>query len=147
MTHLFMLHCTCCMISCHKNAAHVLPPNSITQWDKNPSEFVFILRIDRLRSQCHSVVWQGMRQHGCSGCTNPQIFGISPFALADFETSSTMCARCIETKSSPGCTCTRRSKILTHFLSGKSYESPKLLGTGKTKAKEVHVHQCSLLQS
>ena len=39
MTHLFMLHCTCCMISCHKNAAHVLPPNSITQWSKNPSEF------------------------------------------------------------------------------------------------------------
>ena len=44
MTHLFMLHCTCCMISCHKNAAHVLPPNSITQWDKSPSEFVSIFK-------------------------------------------------------------------------------------------------------
>ena len=32
---------------------------------------------------------QGMHQHGCSGCTNPQIFGTSPFALADFEAFST----------------------------------------------------------
>ena len=57
---------------------------------------------------------QGMRQHGCSGCTNPQIFGISPYAPADFEASSAMCTRCFETQSSPGCTCTRRSKFLTH---------------------------------
>ena len=26
-----------------------------------------------------------IRQHGCSGCTNPQIFGTSPFAPAYFE--------------------------------------------------------------
>ena len=59
---------------------------------------------------------QGMRQSGCSGCTNPQIFGTSPFAPADFEASSTMCIRCFETQSSPGCTCTRSSKFLTHSL-------------------------------
>ena len=57
-----------------------------------------------------------MRQHGCSGCTNPQIFGTSPFAPNDFEASSTMCTRCFETQTSPGCTCTRRSKFLTHSL-------------------------------
>ena len=33
---------------------------------------------------------QGMRQHGCSGCMNPQIFETSPFAPADFEASSTV---------------------------------------------------------
>ena len=59
---------------------------------------------------------QGMRWHGCSGCTNPQIFGTSPFAPADFEASSTMCTRCFETQSSTGWTCTRRSKFLTHSL-------------------------------
>ena len=32
-----------------------------------------------------------MRWHGCSGCTNPQIFGTSPFAPADFEASK-LCA-------------------------------------------------------
>ena len=32
---------------------------------------------------------QGM--HGCSGCTNPQIFGTSPFAPANFEDFSIMC--------------------------------------------------------
>ena len=62
------------------------------------------------------VVYKGMRQHGCSGCTNPQIFGTSPFAATDFEASSTMCTRCFENQSSPGCTCTRRSKFLTHSL-------------------------------
>ena len=36
---------------------------------------------------------QGMRWHGCSGCTNLQIFGTSPFAPADFEAFSTMCTR------------------------------------------------------
>ena len=36
---------------------------------------------------------QGMCQHGCSECTNPQIFWTSPFALADFEAFSTMCTR------------------------------------------------------
>ena len=41
-----------------------------------------------------------MCQHGCSGCTNPQIFGTSPFAPADFEDSSTMCTRCFDTQSS-----------------------------------------------
>ena len=56
-----------------------------------------------------------MRQHGC-GCTNQQIFGTPPFAPAVFEASSTMCNRCFETQSSPGCTCTRRSKTLTHSL-------------------------------
>ena len=30
--------------------------------------------------------------------------------------SSTMCTRCFETQSSLGCTCTRRSKFLTHSL-------------------------------
>ena len=30
-----------------------------------------------------------------------------------------MCTRCFETQSSPGCTCTRRSKFLTHSLSGQ----------------------------
>merc|ERR1712051_1083421 len=54
--------------------------------------------------------------HGCSGCTNPQIFGISPFAPADFEASSTMCTCCFETQSSPGCNCTRRSEFLKHSL-------------------------------
>ena len=58
-----------------------------------------------------------MRQHECSGCTNPQIIGTSPFAPADFKASSTMCTRCFETQSSSGCTCTRRSKFLTHSLS------------------------------
>ena len=47
---------------------------------------------------------------------SPQVFGTSPFAPADFEASSTMCTRCFETQSSPGCTCTRRSKFLTHSL-------------------------------
>ena len=32
---------------------------------------------------------QGMRQHGCSGCTNPQIFGASHFTPVDFEAFST----------------------------------------------------------
>ena len=41
---------------------------------------------------------------GSAGCTNPQIFGTSPFAAADFEASCTMCSRCFETQSSPGCT-------------------------------------------
>ena len=59
---------------------------------------------------------QEMPQWGCSGCTNPQIFGTSPFAPADFEASSTMCTRCFATQSSPGCTCTRRSKFLMHSL-------------------------------
>ena len=38
------------------------------------------------------VTLQGMRQHGCSrcrGCKNPQIFGTSHFAPADFEAFST----------------------------------------------------------
>ena len=56
---------------------------------------------------------QGMRQRGCM---SPQVFGTSPFAPADFEASSTMCTRCFETQSSPGCTCTRRFKFLTHSL-------------------------------
>ena len=47
---------------------------------------------------------------------NPQIFGTSPYVPADFEASNTMCTRCFETQSSPGCTCTRRSKFLTHSL-------------------------------
>ena len=59
---------------------------------------------------------QGMCKHGCSGCMNPQIFGTSPFAPADFEASSTMCTRCFEIQSSPGCTSTRRFKFLTHSL-------------------------------
>ena len=45
-----------------------------------------------------------------------QIFGTSPFAPADFWAYSTMCTRCFETQSSPGCTCTRRSNFLTHSL-------------------------------
>ena len=53
---------------------------------------------------------------GVEGCMNPQIFGTSAFAPADFEVSNTMCTRCFETQSSPGCTCTRRSKFLTHSL-------------------------------
>ena len=36
---------------------------------------------------------QEMRQNGCSGCTNPQIFGTLPFAHADFEAFSTKCNR------------------------------------------------------
>ena len=36
--------------------------------------------------------------------------------MVDFSDSSTICTRCFETQSSPGCTCTRRSKILTHSL-------------------------------
>ena len=55
-------------------------------------------------------------ESGCSRCTNPQIFGTSPFAPADFEASSTMCTCCFEIQSSPGCSCTRRSKVLTHSL-------------------------------
>jgi hypothetical protein len=39
-----------------------------------------------------------------------------PFAPADLEAFSTMCTRCFETQSSPGCTCTRRSKFLRHSL-------------------------------
>ena len=89
------------------------------------------LYIDNLKPRSFVIFWfyvvlfnamfcfdshQAMHQHGCSGCTNPQIFGISPFAPADFEASSTMCTRCFETQSSPGCTCTRRSEILTHSL-------------------------------
>ena len=45
-----------------------------------------------------------------------QIFGTSPFAPA-FGAYSTMYTRCFETQSSPGCSCTRRSKFLTHSLS------------------------------
>ena len=60
--------------------------------------------------------------HCCRECNvNPQIFGTPPFAPADFEASSTMCTRCFETHSSPGCTCTRRSKLLTHSLSYKNF--------------------------
>ena len=33
---------------------------------------------------------QGMHFHGCSGCTNPQIFGTSPFAPDDFEAQSSV---------------------------------------------------------
>ena len=46
-----------------------------------------------------------------NGCTNPQIFGTSPIAPADFDATSTMCTRCFETQSSPGCTCTHRFKF------------------------------------
>ena len=34
--------------------------------------------------------FQGMRQSGCSGFMNPQIFGTSPFEPADFEACSTI---------------------------------------------------------
>ena len=33
---------------------------------------------------------QGMRQHRCSECTNPQIYGTSPFAPSDFEAQSSL---------------------------------------------------------
>ena len=62
----------------------------------------------QLRRECVST--------GAAGARTPQIFGTSPFAPADFEASSTICTRCFETQSSPGCTCTRRSKFLTHSL-------------------------------
>ena len=57
-----------------------------------------------------------MRYSGCSGCTNQQIFGTSPSLPADYEASRPMSTRCFETQSSPVCTCSRRSKFLTHFL-------------------------------
>ena len=59
MTHLFMLHCTCCMISCHKNAAHVLPPSGMAQWYKNHSEFVPIFknRPFKILALYNGVVW------------------------------------------------------------------------------------------
>ena len=38
------------------------------------------------------------------------------FCTHNFEASSTMCTRCFETQSSPGCTCNRRSKFLAHSL-------------------------------
>ena len=38
------------------------------------------------------------------------------FCTRWFEASSTMCTCCFDTQSSPGCTCTRRFKILTHSL-------------------------------
>ena len=45
----------------------------------------------RYRFRVSQMATQGMRYHECSGCTNPQIFGTSPFAPANFEASSTMC--------------------------------------------------------
>ena len=61
---------------------------------------------------------QETRQHGCSGCTNPQIF-VTPLILRLLA----LCAPAdFETQSYQGCTCTRRSKFLTHSLimSGKT---------------------------
>ena len=48
------------------------------------------------------------------------------FELADlwditFCTFSTMCTCCFETQSSPGCTCSRRYKFLTHSLKNDTY--------------------------
>ena len=74
-----------------------------------------------------------MRQCGYSGCTNPQIFGISPFTPADFEASSTMCTCCFETQSSPGCTFTRRSKFLTHSLLPKSQQNSRKVSRNLSK--------------
>jgi hypothetical protein len=51
------------MISCHKNAAHVLPPNSITQWSKNPSEFETIFK-DRPFKILASFCGMGMANEG-----------------------------------------------------------------------------------
>ena len=61
---------------------------------------------------------------GAAGSRNPQIFGTPPFAPADFVASSTMCTRCFENQSSPGCTCTRRSKFLTHSLHIHVHQQP-----------------------
>ena len=45
------------------------------------------------------------------------LYQLSGNALARVQrASSTMCTRCFETQSSPGCTCTRRSRFLTHSL-------------------------------
>ena len=45
-----------------------------------------------------------------------------------------MCTRCFETQSSPGCTCTRRSKFLTHSLSTKVLKASLCLNSGKSDA-------------
>ena len=81
-----------------------------------------------------------MSQNGCSGCTNPQIFGTLPFAPADFEASSTMCTCCFENQKSQGCTCTRRSKFLTHSLKEilVFQRASLIIGNSKTQ-------QCSVL--
>ena len=84
---------------------------------------------------------QGMRQSGCSGFTNPQIFGTSPFAPADFEASSTMCTRCFENQSSPGCTCTRRSKFLTHFLTHPLIFGFKYRFSTLKQSKVIFLHE------
>ena len=92
------------------------------------------LYIDNLKPRSFVIFWfyvvlfnamfcfdshQAMHQHGCSGCTNPQIFGISPFAPADFEAFSTpnvnpliLRPRALFYRTD----CTRRCKFLTHTL-------------------------------
>ena len=64
-----------------------------------------------------------MRQHGCSGCMNPQIFGTSPFAPADFEAFST-----------------HHSNII--FLFATSCKSPI-----KYNATSLHIYQTCIQNS
>ena len=60
-----------------------------------PDESTRLLQVevlDDITDEVNTVsVKQGMRQHGCSGGTHPEIFGTSPFAPADFEAFSTIC--------------------------------------------------------
>ena len=57
-----------------------------------------------------------VRECVSSGAAGAQTCKFTFYAPADFEASSTMCTRFFETQSTSGCTCTRRSKILTHSL-------------------------------
>jgi hypothetical protein len=52
-------------------------------------EFFFLLYVIKM-SLCRECVSTGAAG-SCSGCTNLQIFGMSPFAPADFEAFSTKC--------------------------------------------------------
>ena len=67
-----------------------------------------------LRNRTHlCALWQGMRQHGCR---NPQIFGTSPFAPADFEAFSTIYVHPLILRPRAllyRTDCTRRSQFLT----------------------------------
>ena len=91
-----------------------LLPCRISLYESNLARGITVCRYgfyaDIYRGNKMQLQKQGMRQHGCSGCMNPQIFGTSPFAPADFEAQSSL----LQNKD-----CTRRSKYLTHALRSK----------------------------
>ena len=82
----------------HSNLAKLWERKKEEDWHFyfNPPTGIFTLTqlfVQNHESQCCRSKTLKAENDGCSGCTNPQIFGPSPFAPADFEAFSTMCTR------------------------------------------------------